>query len=219
MLQGVKIHLDQPDDDSATSDMDTSNPSLPPGYSGTHPSGLDLKVPTDLEEGEISDHSSLPETMDQADTLGHGTYSDGGIASDTGVASSTTSDFQSEDMDTTAQPSEVESCSDRPMNSQDIRYARSGPDSDWGDGESEPAKHRHMYPKILPYLIPTPTQIQNRWYREKDLMDPCEAASPACRVGRPNTDRSIGGDRVQRAASPWRTLGIRSCRTFCSDLA
>ncbi len=24
---------------------------------------------------------------------------------------------------------------------------------------------------------------------------------------------------VQRAASPWRTLGIRSCRTFCSDLA
>ncbi len=24
---------------------------------------------------------------------------------------------------------------------------------------------------------------------------------------------------VQRAASPWRTLGIRSCRTICSDLA
>ncbi len=24
---------------------------------------------------------------------------------------------------------------------------------------------------------------------------------------------------VQRAASTWRTLGIRSCRTFCSDLA
>ncbi len=24
---------------------------------------------------------------------------------------------------------------------------------------------------------------------------------------------------VQRAASPWCTLGIRSCRTFCSDLA
>ncbi len=24
---------------------------------------------------------------------------------------------------------------------------------------------------------------------------------------------------VQRAASPWRTLGIRSCQTFCSDLA
>ncbi len=27
------------------------------------------------------------------------------------------------------------------------------------------------------------------------------------------------GCGVQRAASPWRTLGIRSCRTFCSDLA
>ncbi len=25
--------------------------------------------------------------------------------------------------------------------------------------------------------------------------------------------------RVERAASPWPTLGIRSCRTFCSDLA
>ncbi len=24
---------------------------------------------------------------------------------------------------------------------------------------------------------------------------------------------------VERAASPWPTLGIRSCRTFCSDLA
>ncbi len=24
---------------------------------------------------------------------------------------------------------------------------------------------------------------------------------------------------LQRAASPWRTQGIRSCRTFCSDLA
>ncbi len=114
-LQGVKIHLVQPeDDDSATSDMGTFNPSLPPGYSGTYPSGLDLKVPTDLEEGEISDHSSLPEPMDQADTLGHGAYSAGGIASDTGDAPGRMSDFQSEDMDTTAQPSEVESYSDRP---------------------------------------------------------------------------------------------------------
>ncbi len=24
---------------------------------------------------------------------------------------------------------------------------------------------------------------------------------------------------VERAASPWPTLGIRSCRSFCSDLA
>ncbi len=133
--------------------------------------------------------------MDQADTLGPYTYSAEGIASDTGIAPSRTSDFHSEDMDTTAQPSEVESCSDRPINSQDTRYAHSGPDSDWGDGESEAAKHCCMYPKILPYLIPTPTQIQNRWYREEDLMDPCEAASPTYRVGKSNTDGSIGGDK------------------------
>ncbi len=113
VLQGVKIHLIQPeDDDSATSDMDTSKPSLPPGYSGTNPSGLDLKGPTDLEEGEISDHSSLPEPMDQADTLGHGTYSVGGIASDTGPATGRISDFQSEDMDTTEQRSQIERYSD-----------------------------------------------------------------------------------------------------------
>ncbi len=103
------------------SDMDTSNPSLPPGYSGANPSGLDLKGPTDLEEGEILDHSSLPEPMDQADTLGHGNYSAGGIAADTGAAPGRISDFQSEDMHTTAQPSEVESYSDRPMTSQDAR--------------------------------------------------------------------------------------------------
>ncbi len=97
--------------------------------------------------------------MDQTDTLDHGTYSAGGIASDTGAAPGRISD---EDMDTTAQPSEVESYPDRPMDSQDARCARSGPDSDWGDGESEVVKCRHMYSKILPYLIPTPTWIQNR---------------------------------------------------------
>ncbi len=115
-----------------TSDMDTSNPFFSPGYSGAHPSGLDLKRPTDLEEGEISHHSSLPEPMDQAETLGHGTHSAGSIASDTGATPGRISDFQSEDMDTTAQPSEVESYSDQPMTSQDVRYACSHPDSDWG---------------------------------------------------------------------------------------
>ncbi len=33
------------------------------------------------------------------------------------------------------------------------------------------------------------------------------------------TVRSIDDAGVQRAASPWHTLGIGSCRTFCSDLA
>ncbi len=33
------------------------------------------------------------------------------------------------------------------------------------------------------------------------------------------SDCDKGRRGVQRAASTWRTLGIRSCRTFCSDLA
>ncbi len=94
-----------------------------------------------------------------------------------------------------AHPSEVESYSDRPMDSQDSRYIRSGPDSDWGDGESEMAKRRRLYPKILPYVIPTPTGVDNMWFREEDLIDPREVASPAHRVGRPNVDRSIGKDK------------------------
>ncbi len=195
-LQGVNIHLLQTeDDDSATSDMDASHSSLPQGYSETNPLGLDLKNPTDLEEEEISDHSSIPEATDQTDTLGHGSYPDGGITSDNGAAPGRISNFQSEDMDTTAQPSEVESYSEGPMDGQDAWYACSSPDSDWGDGESETAKHHRMYPKILSYMIPTPTETENRWYREEDLMDPREAAPPACRVGRPNTDGSIGRDK------------------------
>ena len=49
--------------------------------------------------------------MDQDDVLGHDTYLDGGLVSDTGIASGRVADFQSEDMDTTAQPSEAESYS------------------------------------------------------------------------------------------------------------
>ncbi len=132
--------------------------------------------------------------MDQADTLGHRAYSAGGAVSDASTAPGRISDFQSEDMDTTAQPSEVESYSDRPMTSQDARFCHSGPDSDWGEGESEVSRHRRQYPKILPYVIPT-EQVQNRWYQGEDLMDPRKVASPACRVGRPNVDGSIGGDK------------------------
>ncbi len=133
--------------------------------------------------------------MDQDDVLGHDTYPDRGLPSDTGVAPERISDLYSEEMDTTAQPSEVESYSDRPMKSQDARYARSGPDSDWGEGESETARCRRLYPKIQPYVIPAPSGIDNGWYREEHLMDPREVASPARRVGRPNVDRFIGGDK------------------------
>ncbi len=34
------------------------------------------------------------------------------------------------------------------MESQDVWYARSGPDSDWGEGESETAKRRRLYPQV-----------------------------------------------------------------------
>ncbi len=85
--------------------MDVSNSSLPLECSETDPLGLNSRDPDDLEEGEITDHSSLPEAMDQNDMLGHGIYPDGGLASDTGATSGGTSDLQSEDMDTMAQPS------------------------------------------------------------------------------------------------------------------
>ncbi len=35
----------------------------------------------------------------------------------------------------------------------------------------------------------------------------------------PNILKMLIENGVDRAASPWPTLGIRSCRTFCSDLA
>ncbi len=73
--------------------------------------------PDDLEEGEISDRSSLPDAMDQDDILGHETHPDRGLVSDTGAAHGRISDLQSEEMDTTVQPSEVESYSNRPMDS------------------------------------------------------------------------------------------------------
>ncbi len=56
--------------------------------------------------------------MEQDDVLGHDTYLDGGLVSDTGIASGRVADSQSEDMDTTAQPSGAESYSSRPMESQ-----------------------------------------------------------------------------------------------------
>ncbi len=57
------------------------------------------------------------------------------------------------------------------------------------------ARHHRLYPKIQPYVIPTPTGTNDGWYQWEDLMDPREVASPARSVGRPNIDGSIGGDK------------------------
>ncbi len=142
VLNGVKIQLVQPEDnDSDTGEMDTSHASLPLDRSETDPLALNHGGP-DQEEGEISDHSSLSDAMDQDDVLGHDTYLDGGVASDTGAAPGRISGFQSKEMDTMAQPLEVESYSDQPMERQDVWYVRSGPDSDWSEGESEMARCR-----------------------------------------------------------------------------
>ncbi len=78
--------------------------------------------------------------MDQDDVLGRDTYLGGGITSDIGGASRRITDFQSEEMDTTAQPSGAESCSDQPMESQDARRSRGDPAPTWGEGASEAAR-------------------------------------------------------------------------------
>ncbi len=190
VLQGVKIQLVTPeDDDSDTSEMDTSHASLPPDRSEEDPLALD-HGDLEREKGELSERSSSPDTMDQDDILGRDTYLDGGLASDTGAAPERINGFQSKEMDTTAQPSGAESYSDRPMGSQDAR------DSDWGEGENETAKRHRLYPKLRPYMIPVPSGIDNGWYQAEDLMDTREVALPAHRVGRPNVDGSILGDRV-----------------------
>ncbi len=124
--------------------------------------------------------------MDQDNVLGHDTYLDGGLVRDPGMASGRMTDFQSEDMDMTAQPSGAESYSEQPMESQDARHSRGNPDPTWGEGENETAKCRRLYPKVWPYIVPVPQRIDSGWYQGEDLMDPGEVASLARRVGRPN---------------------------------
>ncbi len=122
MLWRVKIQLVAPeDDDSDMSEMDISNASIPPDHSEADPLAVDHGGP-EQEEGEISEQSSSPD-----DVLGCDTYLDGGLASDTGTAPERIDGFQSEEMDTTAQPLGAESYSDRPMGSQDAQYDRSLP--------------------------------------------------------------------------------------------
>ncbi len=161
VLTGVRIQLVQSeDDDSDTSEMYTFHASLLLDRSETDPLALNQRNP-DREDGALTEQSSSPDAMDQDDVLGHDTYLDRDLASDTGAAPGRISGFHSEEMDTTAQPSEVESCSDRPMESQDAQYIRSGPDSNWGEGESEMARRRRLYPKVPPYVIPVPPRINS----------------------------------------------------------
>ncbi len=194
-LQEAVIHLVQSeDDDSATSEMEATDSSLPQDRSELDPLNLTQDGP-EREEGEVIDDSSSPEDMDQDDVLGRDTYLDEGLASNTGAASRRVNDFQDEEMDITAQPVEAESYSGRPMGIQDERHGCGNPDPVWGEGENEAAKRRRLYPKVRPYTVPAPARIDSGWYQGEDLMDPREVASPARRVGQPNVDGSIGGDQ------------------------
>ena len=164
-LKGTVIHLVQSEDDeSATSDMDASDSSLLQDRSELDPLNLTQNGP-EREEGELSNQSSSPEAMDQDDVLGHDTYLDGGLASDTFMAPGRVSDFQSEDMDTTAQPSWAESYFDWPMESQDARHSHGNPDPTWSEGENEMAKHHRLYPKVPPYTVPAPARIDEGCYQ------------------------------------------------------
>ncbi len=57
--------------------MDASHASLLLEHPETDHLGRNRRDLADLEEGEISDYSSIPDAMDQDDILGHGTYPDG----------------------------------------------------------------------------------------------------------------------------------------------
>ncbi len=123
-LKGTVIHLIQSEDnESDTSDMEATDSSQPQDQSEFNPLNLTEGGP-EREGGECSNQSSSPKAMDQDEVLGHDTYLDGGSASNTGMVSRQKADSQSEDMDTTAQHSEPEGYSGRPMESQDARHHR-----------------------------------------------------------------------------------------------
>ncbi len=90
--------------------MEATDSSLHQDRSELNPLDLTQDDP-EWEKGELIDDSSSPEDMDPDAVLEHDTYLDGGPASNTGATSGTVNDFQDEEMDTTAQPSEAESYS------------------------------------------------------------------------------------------------------------
>ncbi len=78
VLKGVEIRLVPVEDlESDMSIMGTSHDSLPRGCYSSDPLCLEAGDPSDLENGEICDHSYPSEPMDQSDMLGHGVQSTG----------------------------------------------------------------------------------------------------------------------------------------------
>ncbi len=199
-LKGTQIRLvPMSDRESNTSIMNLSHDSsFHQGFLSSDPLGLETGGPSDLEDGQIVDHSHTSEPMDQSDNLGHGVQSTGGTVSDASVAPGGGSDLPSEEMDTTAQPSETESHSSLPTTSQGARSHRSGPfDYGWGGGEEDEMSRRHrLYLKVLPYMVPHVAMVQNGWYQGEDCMNPTEVAPSVCRPGKPNMDGSIGGHKA-----------------------
>ena len=178
VLQGTTIHLIQSEDDeSDTSSMETTDSSQPQNRSELDPLRLTQGGP-EREEGEWTGRSSSPEAMDQDEVLEQDTYLDGGSTSDAGMAFGQRVDSQSEDMDITAQPSEAESSSGRPMESQDARHHRGHPDPTWCEEENETAKRRRLYPKLQLYTVPAPQEVDSGWYQGEDVMDPNEVPPP-----------------------------------------
>ncbi len=199
-LRGTVIRLVQSEDvDSDTSSVETTDSSQPLGRSEQDPLGL-AQGSQELEEGECPPGSSSPEAMDQDETLDHSVPLDEGSASEIGLAFGQRTDSHSEDMDVTHHGSESEGLSGQPMETQDDRHSRRDPGPTWGEGENEAAKRRRLYPKVRLYTVPVRQDIDNGWYQWEDVMDPSDVAPPACRVGLPNADGSIGGD--QRLALP-----------------
>ncbi len=145
-LQGVKIHLTQSEDDeSATSDMEASNSSLPLDHSEMDPLVPNRRDP-DLEERDCSSFL-MPWTRTTSWDMTRiriGAWPVTLVSLLEGLATFSPRKW------TLQVNSEGESYSDRPMGSQDTRYSPSSLDSDWGEGESETARRHRLYPKINP---------------------------------------------------------------------
>ncbi len=187
VLKVTQIHLVPGEDhESNTSIMGTSHDSLPRGFQSDDPLGLNTGDHSDLEGGgEIIDHSHPSEPMDKSDKLGHGVQPTRGAVSDASMPTGGVSDLPSEDMDTTAQPSELESHSSFPSTSQDARSHRSGPVWLCVGGR----RRRGIQASSIPQGITL------CWHQGDYYMDPTEVAPSVGRVGRPNSDASNGGHK------------------------
>ena len=140
--------------------------------------------------------------MDQDEVLGDGAPLHEGSTSDAGMAFGQRTDSQSEDMDVNVRYSDSEGLSGQPMETQQARDGRDHSELSGGEGENEAAKRRRLYPKVWPCAVPVYQDTDNGWYQGEDLMDPNDVAPPACRIGLPNVDGSIGGDNMLALPPP-----------------